>query len=111
MANPRGQQRDKPFRDALRMEIASAGEDLKKLRKIALALLDKAESGDVQAIKEVADRLDGKPAQEQTVTIDDKRDATDWTRAELVAFLNECRAGGIGAAKTNGSGREPDSVH
>jgi hypothetical protein len=37
----RGQQRDKPFQDALRMEIAAAGEDLKALRKVAKALLAK----------------------------------------------------------------------
>lgn len=63
MANPRGQQRDKPFRDALRMEIAAAGEDHKALRRVARALIDKAADGDVPAIKEIADRLDGKPAQ------------------------------------------------
>jgi hypothetical protein len=63
MANPRGQQRDKPFRDALRMEIASAGDDHKALRAVAQALLGKAMMGDVQAIKELGDRLDGKPAQ------------------------------------------------
>jgi len=60
MANPRGQQRDKPFRDALRMEIAAAGEDHKALRAVAVALLGKAMIGDVPAIKEIADRLDGK---------------------------------------------------
>jgi hypothetical protein len=32
---PRGQQRDKPYREALRMELAAAGEDMKKLREIA----------------------------------------------------------------------------
>jgi hypothetical protein len=56
MANPRGQQRDKPFRDALRMEIAAAGAGMKALRKIACALIEKAESGDIAAIKEIADR-------------------------------------------------------
>lgn len=63
MANPRGQQRDKPFRDALRMELAAAGEDHKKLRTIARKLIDEAEGGDMQAIREIADRMDGKPAQ------------------------------------------------
>jgi hypothetical protein len=65
MANPtsRGQQRDKPFRDALRMEIAAAGSDHKALRSVAKALIDKATTGDVQAIREIGDRLDGKPAQ------------------------------------------------
>lgn len=33
------------------------------LREVAQALVDKARSGDVQAIKEVADRLDGKVPQ------------------------------------------------
>jgi hypothetical protein len=63
--NPRGQQRDKIYREALRLELAdmSEGVDLKKLRQIARAHIEKAASGDMQAIKELADRLDGKPAQ------------------------------------------------
>lgn len=73
MANPRGQQRDKPFRDALRMEIAEAEGDRKRLRTIARALLDKAETGDVNAIKEIGDRLDGKVA--QAIIGDDEEDA------------------------------------
>ena len=58
-----GQQRDKLYREALRMELAAAGEDLKKLREIARVHIEKAAAGDMQAIKELADRLDGKPAQ------------------------------------------------
>ena len=45
------------------MEIASAGEDRKALRDVAKALIDKAISGDVTAIKELGDRLDGKVPQ------------------------------------------------
>lgn len=67
MANPRGQQRDKPFRDALRMELAAAGEDHKAMRKIARNLIEAASNaGDkdmLAAIREIADRMDGKPAQ------------------------------------------------
>lgn len=65
MANPRGQQRDKPFRDALRMELAALGEDHKALRAIARNLITEAQKPEnaIQAIKEIADRLDGKPAQ------------------------------------------------
>lgn len=59
----RGQQRDKPFRDALRMELAAVGDDHKALRNIARKLIAKAEAGEDSAIKEIADRMDGKPAQ------------------------------------------------
>lgn len=61
--NPRGQQRDKMFREALRLQLAKRGEDLKALREIADGLIDKALAADLQAIKEVRDTLDGKPAQ------------------------------------------------
>jgi hypothetical protein len=58
-----GRKQEKPFRDALRMEIAAAGDDHKVLRAVARALLEKATDGDMQAIKELADRTDGKVAQ------------------------------------------------
>ena len=62
--NPRGQQRDKLFREALRMQLAQAGEDLKALREIADVLIGEAKAGNIQAIRELADRLDGKPVQQ-----------------------------------------------
>jgi hypothetical protein len=66
LRHPRGQQRDKIYREALRLELAdmSEGVDLKKLREIARTHIEKAAAGDMQAIKELADRLDGKPAQQ-----------------------------------------------
>jgi hypothetical protein len=65
MARPAGSQnKDKPFRDALRMELAAAGADHKRLREIAKNLIDLAVKSDgLGAIKEIADRLDGKVAQ------------------------------------------------
>jgi hypothetical protein len=45
------------------MELAAAGEDMKKLREIAKVHIARCEAGDMQAIKELADRLDGRPAQ------------------------------------------------
>lgn len=103
---------EKPFADALRMEIAAAGADHKKLRSIARALLSKAEEGDLQAIQQVADRLDGKPAQESTVTIE-KRDAFDWTREEIEQRLAESLAGhaDAGNAAADGRRRSSDPVH
>ena len=61
--NPGGRPKERPFADALRMEVAEAGEDHKKLRAIAHKLLDKAEAGDMPAINAIADRLDGKVPQ------------------------------------------------
>jgi ribosomal protein L17 len=58
-----GQQRDKLFREALRMQLAQAGENLKALREIADVLIAEAKAGNIQAIRELADRLDGKPVQ------------------------------------------------
>ena len=93
MANPtsRGQQRDKPFRNALRMEIAEAGADFKRLRTIAAKLLTTAEAGDIAAIREVADRLDGKPAQEATVHINRTRaeDIDDNELADIATGSSE----------------------
>lgn len=74
MANPRGQQRDKPFREAIRIEAALAerGEETPakpgSLRYIARKLLVRA-SEDTQAAKEVGDRLDGKAAQSLDMTV------------------------------------------
>lgn len=75
MANLRGQLRDKPFRDALRMEKCALenGEVINhpkgSLRWNAQRLLM---SGEVPSIKELADRLDGKVP--QAVVGDDGED-------------------------------------
>jgi hypothetical protein len=58
-----GPKKEKPFRDALMMAIADAGEDRRALRVIASKLIAKAQEGDIQAIKEIADRMDGKVPQ------------------------------------------------
>ena len=70
MGRPIGaQNKEKPFRDALRIEAQALanGEMIEhppgSLRSLAQALLLKGASGDVAGIKETADRLDGKVAQ------------------------------------------------
>jgi len=54
------------------MQIKAAGEDSFALRAVAQALLEKAMTGDLQAIKELADRTDGKVP--QAITGDDDSD-------------------------------------
>ena len=53
--------REKPFTDALRVALLSGGG--RRLRIIAERLAEKAEQGDLGAIQQIADRLDGKCAQ------------------------------------------------
>jgi hypothetical protein len=45
------------------MELAAIGEDSKALRQIARSLIAAASEGKMDAIKEIGDRMDGKPAQ------------------------------------------------
>lgn len=59
-----GRKAEKPFADALRMELAKAGPNHKKLRAIAAQLIKKATAGDMPAIVELANRTDGKPSQQ-----------------------------------------------
>lgn len=86
--NPQGRAKDKPFRDALRMELAALGEDdPKTLRGLARKLLASAAEGDntLAAIKEIADRLDGKPAQ-AIIGGEDDDPPVQFTRIELVGI-------------------------
>lgn len=97
-----GRRQEKPFRDALRMELLAAGEDHKALRLIAKALISKAQDGDMQAVKELADRIDGKVPQalvgddeHDPINVNHKLDADKFTRA--IAGLAS-RSGTAGSA-------------
>lgn len=63
-----GRRKDKPFRDAImlalnKIEMLEDGTETKRLNLLAEATVKKALTGDVPAIKEVADRVDGKVPQ------------------------------------------------
>ena len=72
--------REKPFNQALLMTLRS---NPVALRRIAAKLVEKAEQGELAAIREIADRLDGKPAQ-----VIDRRDVplTELSDEELLAI-------------------------
>lgn len=62
---------EKTFANMLRVAIKEAHEDGKdRLRAVADALVVKAMTGDVPAIRELADRLDGKAMQQVELTGD-----------------------------------------
>lgn len=91
------------FDQALKRAIAQ--DDGKRLRSAAEKLLDLASSGEAWAIKELADRLDGKSQQHVSV---ERKNASDLTLAELVTEMAGIAAGGEEAP--SGSG-EPGPVH
>lgn len=68
--NPKGRLSEKPFTDALRFQLAKAGDNQHAVRKIAQIVIDKALEGDEWAIDRIWDRLDGKVAQQVDATID-----------------------------------------
>src|SRR3954463_2935369 len=89
--NPSGAQRDKQFEASLRLVANRTEPDgVKKLTRIAEKLVECALDGEGWAIQQVADRLDGKAAQESTLTIE-RRDATDWSLLELVEVIRQRR--------------------
>ena len=63
--NPNGRGSDKHWRDALLRAVKqrSGPENKHKLEQIATAVVDAAIAGDIQAAKEIGDRLDGKATQ------------------------------------------------
>jgi len=56
--------KNKPFLDALRRALA---QNPQKIGRIVDKVLDQAEAGEAWAVKEVADRLDGKAVQATTL--------------------------------------------
>lgn len=58
-----GRLKQKQFFDAIMLEMKAA-EDTRGMRPIVRKLLDMAVAGDIQAIREVANRIDGMPVQQ-----------------------------------------------
>lgn len=68
LGNRNGEKQNRLWSEAIRRAIVQ--DDGKRLRMLAEKLLDKAAEGDVSALKELGDRLDGKAHQsiDQTTT-------------------------------------------
>jgi hypothetical protein len=97
----------RPFADALRMELAAAGGDQRALRAIARNLISIASSGEpiaLQAIREIADRTDGKARQTSDITLHNAN-ARELSDDDLAAIA----AGGNDEGIEPGSGPKADS--
>lgn len=83
---PGRETRNKPFKAVLQRRIMLAEEKggLRNIDAVALALIRKAKEGDVPAIKEIAERLDGR-----TSSLLDGDDAASLLLASIkVMFIN-----------------------
>jgi hypothetical protein len=64
ISKPEGRKSDKLMRDAIRVALHRPDEKgTKYIARVAEALVNKAVEGDVTAIKEINDRMDGKAVQ------------------------------------------------
>lgn len=102
----------KPWRDAIDWVLANKkiGQVAKAqaLRGIAEKLCEKALEGDIQAMKEIGDRLDGKSNQSITADVSHKHHIGEMSTYELERIAS---AGSTGTTKEKGSTKESDSVH
>lgn len=85
----KGRRSPKPFSDALRLAINETVGDKTKLRLIADKLVDEAVEGNVMAIKELCNRLEGRPAQTVHNITEDVRSYEELSNAELTAIIRE----------------------
>jgi hypothetical protein len=94
-ANPGGRGAEKPFTDALRAALNQTNPKLKRknLLLIAEKLVECAIDGESWAVLQVADRMDGKPHSESTLNVNDNRSLSELADAEIVARIEELRAG------------------
>lgn len=101
--NPNGKTLDKPWREALRRALARSGGKnggvAEGLDKIAAVVVKLAQEGDLAAIKEVADRLEGKAHQSVDLNVSNEQPVTELSDNELVRFIAARRAGSNGTSE------------
>src|SRR5262249_39486675 len=71
VTNPNGARKERKFYQALLIALNADGPDI-RLRKVAEMLVKQAMAGEPWAIKELADRIDGKVPQQSIITGDDE---------------------------------------
>ncbi len=88
--------RAKELRDALNYVLNnfenSAVKKGQALRKIGRKLVKMGLAGNLAAIKEIGDRIDGKPAQTTILQDDNRQDVEDYNIDELKQILTDLRS-------------------
>ncbi len=85
-ANPGGKPKEKAFADAVRVAVNREEDGRKKLAQLAEKLIACALAGEGWAMQQIADRLDGKPAQAIIGGDEDDPAIAVVTRIELVTL-------------------------
>jgi hypothetical protein len=109
--NPGGRSTEKRFREALLLELAEDGDARRPLREVAKALIAAALTRDVSAIREIADRIDGKPAQAIDVTGDDRRVIVEIRRFDRPASLGGPVVDAVATPVIEHQADEPERRH
>ena len=93
--NPSGRRHEQKFRSMLEIALADHGQDqTPRLRKIADQVVIAAEKGERWAIEMIADRLDGKPHQSQSIQAAQAPTMTKEQRdAAVRAYMTAIRRG------------------
>jgi hypothetical protein len=103
---PRGPYADKLWREALRRAVLKRVEGEQNLDKLATATvrraLDDNDPRAMAAVKEIGDRLDGKPAQDIAVKHTSTNDLSKFTDEQLNALI----ARGLGALRRSSETEE-----
>ncbi len=89
--NPGGKGKSgKIWTDAIKRAIARRGENIEGgLNELADTFLNAVASGDAWALKELGDRLEGKPAQSHTVGNEDGETFKTTSVIEIIPLVNE----------------------
>ena len=113
IGNKNGAKKNRAFRDAL--DRANAQDEGKRVREAAEALLTSAANGDLLAIKELRDTLDGKPNQSIDIggAVTVASAVSDLTAFLVEAAGHEALAGitGVGEGRPVVSPALPAATH
>lgn len=103
-----GGKKDKLWRDALMVAIKRTdSEGRVMLAKIAQKVVEAAVEGDMSAIKEIGDRIDGKAPQSLDVTTRHEQPVTEWTDADLERVIADRSTSRAGASKPQEGAQKP----